>query len=287
MSSLSESVLVLREKECERYPYLKEHLYFHTFDTSHIRFCKAESYPDHIAGTFAIPSKKENHAPIRFAYAMDQNHLIFIDESGFVKSALKKIMEQKSDLQEDRGELICHFLEYIIRNDLIYLTEYEDRLADMESHILSGEITHCDKKIMDCQKDILKRYHYYLQLSDLTTVLEEEEDLLFSKEVKRYFGIYSNRIDRLKNQSQLLRDYVAQIQQVYQSQLDIRQNNIMKILTIVTTIFLPLSLIAGWYGMNFTNMPELAWKYGYLAVILVSLAIILFCIWLFKKMKFW
>ena len=55
----------------------------------------------------------------------------------------------------------------------------------------------------------------------------------------------------------------------------------------MTTIFLPLSLIAGWYGMNFTNMPELAWKYGYLAVILVSLLIILFCIWLFKKMKFW
>ena len=59
----------------------------------------------------------------------------------------------------------------------------------------------------------------------------------------------------------------------------------MKTLTIVTTIFLPLSLLAGWYGMNFAYMPELRWKYGYPAVIGVSLLIILGSLWLWKKKK--
>ena len=57
--------------------------------------------------------------------------------------------------------------------------------------------------------------------------------------------------------------------------------------TVVTTIFLPLSLVAGWYGMNFRNMPELTWKYGYIAVIAFSILIVLICLLIMKKKKFW
>ena len=67
--------------------------------------------------------------------------------------------------------------------------------------------------------------------------------------------------------------------------MDLRQNKIMKVLTVVTTIFLPLSLIVGWYGMNFP-MPEFDWAFGYPAVILLSAAVVIFCVWLFKRKKF-
>ena len=59
----------------------------------------------------------------------------------------------------------------------------------------------------------------------------------------------------------------------------------MSILTVVTTIFLPLTLIAGWYGMNFPNMPEFGWKYAYPAVIIVSILVIILEIIYFKKKK--
>ena len=59
----------------------------------------------------------------------------------------------------------------------------------------------------------------------------------------------------------------------------------MTVLTVITTIFMPLTLIAGWYGMNFVNMPELGWKYGYPVVIVVSAAVVAFCLILFKKKK--
>ena len=84
-----------------------------------------------------------------------------------------------------------------------------------------------------------------------------------------------------------LREYCLQVRELFQAQVDIRQNRIMQILTVVTTLCLPLSLVAGWYGMNFVGMPELGWKYGYPAVIAVSVLIVILCLWIMKKKKFW
>jgi magnesium transporter len=67
--------------------------------------------------------------------------------------------------------------------------------------------------------------------------------------------------------------------------MDIQQNRIMALLTIVTSIFLPLTLIAGWYGMNFRYMPELEWEFGYPLVILISILIVVFSLIWFKKKK--
>ena len=81
------------------------------------------------------------------------------------------------------------------------------------------------------------------------------------------------------------REYVMQLRDLMQSQLDVRQNRIMTLLTVVTSIFLPLTLIAGWYGMNFRYMPELEWRYGYPLVIVISVAIVAFCLLWFKRKK--
>ena len=92
-----------------------------------------------------------------------------------------------------------------------------------------------------------------------------------------------DRIDRL---NRMLREYASQISSEYQAQVDFQQNRVMKLLTIVTTIFLPLSLIVGWYGMNFQGMPELSWAYGYPAVIAVSVLIAV-CLVIYFKKKRW
>ena len=74
-----------------------------------------------------------------------------------------------------------------------------------------------------------------------------------------------------------------QTREMQQAQIDLRQNDTMRILTVVSTIFFPLSLIAGWYGMNFTHMPELSAPYAYFILIGVCILIVAVEIWYFKK----
>ena len=81
-----------------------------------------------------------------------------------------------------------------------------------------------------------------------------------------------------------LRESVTQVRESYEAEVDISLNTTMKIFTVVTTIFLPLTLIVGWYGMNF-DMPEYDWKHGYFFVTVISVVFILTGVLFFRKKK--
>ena len=98
------------------------------------------------------------------------------------------------------------------------------------------------------------------------------------------FGFIDKKFDRLLEFVLHLQEYIEQVREAYQSQIDIEQNNIMKVFTVVTSIFLPLTLIAGWYGMNL-QMPEFHWAWGYPFVIAVSLSVVVALIVIFKRKK--
>ena len=80
-----------------------------------------------------------------------------------------------------------------------------------------------------------------------------------------------------------MREHTVQVRELYQSQQQDKQNHLMGVLTAVSTIFLPLTLIAGWYGMNFTNMPLIQVPWGYPLIIIVSIVVALLSVWYFKK----
>ena len=82
-----------------------------------------------------------------------------------------------------------------------------------------------------------------------------------------------------------MRDVATGLLDLYLSSVSFRMNDVMKVLTIISTIFIPLTFIAGIYGMNFENMPELGWKYGYFIIVGIMAAISLLMIVFFKKKK--
>ncbi|OUP51033.1 magnesium transporter CorA family protein [Lachnoclostridium sp. An181] len=257
-----------------------------TTSIEQVQYCKADLLSNSIIGTFVIPDKKNLLGKKKwFGYFIEDNKILFIDENGIVEEILSHIVE----VPKRRKAAVAHFLfevmEYLIQEDVIFLQKYEEKLAKFEEKMLDGELTDVDRKILHIRRELLTMDAYYQQLVAVSDVLEEDSGHLFDKEESRLFGIYSSRVTRLQEHTHTLKEYTMQLREMYQSQIDVRQNQIMKFLTVVTTIFMPLTLIAGWYGMNFVNMPELKSPYGYGIVIVVSIAVICMEVWYFKIKK--
>lgn len=182
------------------------------------------------------------------------------------------------------SKMLYIFFDKLTYEDTGFLEKIEYEIADLEEGLITSKNDNYLNKIIVLRKKLLKLKRYYERLLNIAESIEENDNGLIDKKAIKYFRMFTNRINRLYQGVNNLRDYVTQVREAYQAQVDISQNQLMKLFTVVTTIFLPLTLIAGWYGMNF-NMPEYGWTYGYSFVIVVSISIISLCIIWFKKNK--
>ena len=241
---------------------------------------------DSLTGTFCIPDRNNLSGNDRkFAFALDEKGVVFIDDSGAAKELIRAVQRSRKWRLPSLERFLYDFLEQIIKDDLALMENYERELDEMEENIMNekGDVT--AERVDDIRKDIRELRIHYEQLMDLGQELEENENHFFQPENLRYFRLFCNRIARLRDISTGLRDYTIQIREIYKSHLDLKQNHIMTVLTVVTTIFMPLTLIVGWYGMNFRYMPEVETRWGYPVVIVVSVVIVLGSLLFFKKKK--
>ena len=249
------------------------------------RFCKAEVHADCMIAAFSIPDTTF-HKKKQFLLGIWNEMLVFIDDTHTAEAILKTLAETRQWKEPQLGRLVYDFLEMLVLDHPQKLETLENQIAGLEEDVFKGTLNRFNHQMIAIRKEVTALSHTYRQLDDLTMELIENENDFFNDHELRFLKLFSNRINRLREETLTLREYSMQVREVYQAQLDLRQNEIMKVLTVITAIFMPLTLIAGWYGMNFINMPELTWQYGYPMIILCSILIILFCIWLFKKKRF-
>ena len=246
----------------------------------------AEVNYDSLTGAFSIPDRTDISGENRcFSFALDEKGVVFIDDSGTAEGLIRRIAGTKRWKMPSLERFLYDFLEQIVHEDQKILGRFEAELEDIEASILSESSDRYPLRINEIRGDIRELRIHYEQLMDLGQELEENENSFFRTENLRYFRLFNQRMALLHDIAASLRDYTIQIRDLYQAQLDVRQNHIMAVLTIVTTVFLPLTLIAGWYGMNFRYMPELESPWGYPVVIAVSVLIVILSLWFFKRKK--
>lgn len=255
--------------------------------TEHIRFCKIERHIGYLFGTFYVPVPKEHMLHKEFVLYVLEGKLVFIDNSHTIEEQIKEKMKEKLRQNFTLARFLYDIFLNLVENDLLLLEFLEQEISKIEELVLRGVLTDFNTKMMRIKKMISKLYRYYSQMTDVGMEMVDSGEEFLGKRNVTIFQIFTGRATRLQNETQTLRDYAMQVQDVYQSEIGIRQNNVMKTLTIVTTIFLPLTLIAGWYGMNFYYMPELQSKCGYPLVILASIIIVIGSLYFFKKKKYW
>lgn len=278
------SIAVVNESE---YPELLKKLkmsFEGEYKLSEVSFCKMENHLNCMFGTLSIPSLID---VIGFRYNLmmfiNENHVIIVDNNNFAIRMIKSIMQRSSNQGDTKERFLYNFILYFINRGTGLMDDFENTLMNLEDDILHDKEQDFQEKFIPIRKQLLTLRTYYEQIVDLCRELEENENKFFQKNQLRYFGILTDRADRLMDKTKQLLDYASQVKEANNDKINKKQNDNMQFLTIISTIFYPLTLITGWYGMNFENMPEL--KHGYPFVIAVSIIVLAICIIIFKKKK--
>lgn len=277
---------VVKFSEWNESPGLRERAgIWHKTGTTHS--CRLELHLDYIFGTFKVPSKIKGGRDITFAIYITGQRIIILDDDGEARDAASKLATGTLRRNYSPGRFIYDFLMLFIDDDFLFLEKIERDIAVIEEDVLEGRAEKFSYRMLYLKKLISRFYHYYIQLKVAAEEFSANENGFFSENDIKAFNMFQNKMEQLADETQMLREYAMQVQDVYQSEIEIKQNDVMKILTIVTTIFLPLTLIAGWYGMNFEHMPEIKYQYSYPVTIAASIIIVAASLYYFKKKKFW
>ena len=217
---------------------------------------------------------------------LDREDLFIFCEDDASLARAQAIVTELEKAEMDHQRLLYSFFLRLLRGDMDHLDQMEDRISDGETRLLEGKLTgECLEQIVAWRRELLRLKRYYEQLDAIFDQLAVNDNGLLDRHTVRRFSNLGNRTERFLGSIQNLREAVAQLREAYQSQLAIQQNDLMKLFTLVTVVFLPLTLLVGWYGMNFVSMPELRWRYGYPAVAIVGLAIAVGLVWFFRRKK--
>ncbi|NCB74563.1 MAG: magnesium transporter [Clostridia bacterium] len=225
----------------------------------------------------ANPSKKDD----RVCIYCGKEDLVFISDNKRCAALISDV-----DPKEDNQSQLLQFFNALTANDVYELEKTEDAITDLEDSLITEVRSNSEDsaKIIAMRRELLKMKRYYEQLALITEDLADNTNKGFSEDNQKRFASLDKRMDYLLNSVVHLREYITQVREAYQAQVDIEQNQIMKVFTVITSIFLPLTLIAGWYGMNL-QMPEFEWSYGYPFVIILSVAVVAASFLVFKIKK--
>lgn len=249
---------------------------------------KLDVYENYSFGILNIIGESDNFFDIiELNFFITSTLLIFISDTDILLfNEVKDFIKLKSSFGLSLEKILYTLLDKISANDNKVLSELEVEITNVELEVIEGKTRDYINDIVLLKNKLLFLKKHYEPLLDLLEDLTENANNILGDKYISYFVILFNRIERLNRKVSNLRDYTTQIRESYQAQLDINANNIMKLLTVITAFFSPLTLIVGWYGMNFSNMPEYSWKHGYLYVAFLSILVTLFCVWLFKKKRY-
>ncbi|WP_099465125.1 MULTISPECIES: magnesium/cobalt transporter CorA [Parabacteroides] len=216
--------------------------------------------------------------------------ITFTESSNPVFEATYKALESNmlSIRKKGSGLLLAFLLNTIIANIVESVTKVEEMLEDIEETLL--DIKNSQENMGSL---IQQRRHEYMIIRKNSQPLKEQfskllrsENGIISSDILPIYNDLADQLSFIIQSSESCREIISSLVDLYISNNDLRMNAIMKRLTIVSTLFIPLTFLVGVWGMNFKFMPELDWRYGYI----IAWSVMVICgviTWLYMKKKDW
>lgn len=228
-----------------------------------------------------VDEEKENIESEQMSFVLGPNWVIsFQEKEGDVFVQLREhIKNNKGTIRQKNVDYLLYRLIDTVVDNYFLVTEYiSDETIDLEEEVFENPNEASLRKIQSIKKLLVSLRKSSGPLREAVLSLLKDGNKLIMKSTLRYLQDVYEHIIQVNETVESQRDTVASIMDIYMTGVSNRMNEVMKMLTIIATIFIPLTFIAGIYGMNFDNMPELHWKYGYYLVwgIMVIITLLMF-----------
>ncbi len=183
--------------------------------------------------------------------------------------------------------LVYCLLDIIVDNYFTVLEGFGEKVEVVEDEMVVRTTSDTLRTIHKLRRQILFLHKAVWPLREVLSFLERGESLLIQESTGIYIRDLYDHVVQVMDTTETIRDILSSMLDVYLSSSSNRMNEIMKVLTIISTVFMPLSFIVGIYGMNLKNMPELAWPWMYPVLWAVMAAVAASMLLYFRKKKWW
>jgi len=231
------------------------------------------------------PEKEHIHIE-QVSLVLTQNTVLtFQEDTADVFDSLRKRLEVKGSRLRKAGAdyLFFALIDVIISHYFQVLEQLEGRLAQLESDIIEYINQDALTEMQRLRQSLQMLQRAILPLREVILYCMRSDSMLLQSQTRVYFQELSDQINQATDTVNSHQDSVNNLQSLYLALASQKTNDVMKVLTIISTIFLPLSFLAGVYGMNFEYMPELKWHEGYFVFWGVMLALIVGMLAYFRR----
>ena len=239
---------------------------------------KLEHYDHQLFAIMSLPAwRDEDLYTEQVSLFLGKNYLISFhngDDDPF--EPVRKRLRGKGGRLRGRGAdyLFYTLLDLIIDQGFPLLEDVGEWIEDLEDELLGAPSREILAQIHQLKRDLLLLRRMLWPQREVVNQLLREDQSLIEESTQPYLRDCYDHTIQIMDLFETYRDMTAGMMDVYLSSVSNRLNEVMRVLTVIATIFIPPTFIVGVYGMNFINMPELHWRYGYIASWLVIVAMI-------------
>ncbi len=254
---------------------------------------KMELYDDYLYITLKMISYNTALKKIDVEQAgiiVHANYVIcFQEKPGDIFDSVRKRLRDGKGRARKRGAdyLAYMLLDLIIDYYFETLDEIWNRIEYLDEQVVRRPERIELKDIQQLKRDLLQLRRYIFPVRDALMSLENKESSVFTESTMVFLRDTFDHVKQVVENIDTYRETLSNIMDIYLSQLSIKMNEVMKVLTIIATIFIPLTFIAGIYGMNFENMPELGWEFAYPEGFYLIIGVITLVMFIYIKTKRW
>ncbi|MFD2443274.1 magnesium/cobalt transporter CorA [Bacillus sp. CGMCC 1.16607] len=219
-------------------------------------------------------------------FFLGENYIVTFHQNQSIEmdDVWQRLILSKSSKNWDPAHVLYYVLDKIVDNYFPLVYQIEDTLNEIDDNSNQKSMEALLDHLFETRHHLLILRHTISPMRDLAYRMLNSQRLTAIVHKKEYFSDIYDHLLKLMEMIEASRELTTDIRDSYLSLNSHETNRVMKVLTIITTIFMPLTFIAGLYGMNFKHMPELAWKYGYFGTLIIMLIIaITMFIWFKKK----